>query len=317
MISFRETMQKSIPALVVFMSMTFSIRAQQVIPLYDGHIPNAKPDTAVHEISTTDAHGIVRISGVTRPTLTAYLPDPARATGTAIIICPGGGYSILAIKHEGYDVAQTLQGWGIAAFVLKYRLPDDRIMVNKSIGPLQDAQRAIQLVREHAAEWHINPHQIGIMGFSAGGHLAAMAGTRFEENFIDNPAHISLRPDFMILCYPVISMTDSLTHMGSRTHLLGEHPSPEQIRAFSAEMEVTAETPPAFIMQSSADPGVKVGNSVAMYLALHQHGVPVEMHLYEKGPHGFGMHNPATPDSWMDRLRNWLISNNWLPASPR
>ena len=301
--------------LLMLLIMSFRVQAQQVIPLYAGSIPNSRTDTAVHEISTTDAHGIVRVSGVTRPTLTAYLPDPAKATGTAVIICPGGGYAILAIQHEGYDVAETLRRWGIAAFVLKYRLPDDRIMINKSIGPLQDAQRAIQLVREHAAEWHINPHQIGIMGFSAGGHLAAMAGTRFQTAYIDNPRQLSLRPDFMILCYPVISMTDSLTHMGSREHLLGQHPTEEQIRAFSAEMQVTAQTPPAFIIQSTADPGVKVGNSVAMYIALHAHGIPVEMHLYEKGPHGFGMHNPDTPDQWMVRLHNWMISNGWLPRS--
>jgi acetyl esterase/lipase len=301
--------------LLMLLIMSFRVQAQQVIPLYAGSIPNSRTDTAVHEISTTDAHGIVRVSGVTRPTLTAYLPDPAKATGTAVIICPGGGYAILAIQHEGYDVAEALRRWGIAAFVLKYRLPDDRIMINKSIGPLQDAQRAIQLVREHAAEWHINPHQIGIMGFSAGGHLAAMAGTRFQTAYIDNARQLSLRPDFMILCYPVISMTDSLTHIGSREHLLGQHPTEEQIRAFSAEMQVTAQTPPAFIMQSTADPGVKVGNSVAMYIALHAHGIPVEMHLYEKGPHGFGMHNPDAPDQWMVRLRNWMISNGWLPRS--
>lgn len=315
MMPVKRFIRKSIAVLLISGIYPIALHAQQVIPLYPGKIPNAKPDTAVHEVSATDAHGIVRVSGVTQPSLTAYFPDPARATGTAIIVCPGGGYSILAIKHEGYDVARVLQQWGIAAFVLKYRLPDDRIMIQKSIGPLQDAQRAIQLVREHATEWHIQPDRIGIMGFSAGGHLAAMAGTRFSENFIDNPQHVSLRPDFMILCYPVISMTDSLTHMGSRIHLLGEHPTQAQIRDFSAEMQVTAETPPAFIMQSTADPGVKVGNSVAMYLALHAHGVPVEMHLYEKGPHGFGMHNPDTPDQWMDRLRNWLISNGWLPAS--
>jgi acetyl esterase/lipase len=301
--------------LLILFIIPFYVQAQQVIPLYAGSIPNSRTDTAIHEISTTDTHGIVRVSGVTRPTLTAYLPDSAKATGTAVIICPGGGYTILAIQHEGYAVAEALRRWGIAAFVLKYRLPDDRIMVNKSIGPLQDAQRAIQLVREHAVEWHINPHQIGIMGFSAGGHLAAMAGTRFQTAFIDNPQHISLRPDFMILCYPVISMTDSLTHMGSREHLLGKHPTEEQIHAFSAEMQVTPQTPPAFLMQSTADPGVKVGNSVAMYIALHAHGVPVEMHLYEKGPHGFGMYNPDTPDQWMARLRNWMISNGWLPRS--
>ncbi|MCL6523970.1 MAG: alpha/beta hydrolase [Thermoflavifilum sp.] len=301
--------------LLLFIMPTY-LFAQQVIPLYTGAIPNARTENSVHETSTTDARGIVRVSGVTTPTLRAYFPDSNRATGTAIIVCPGGGYTILAIQHEGYDVAEALRQWGITAFVLKYRLPDDRIMIDKSIGPLQDAQRAIQLVRENAANWHINPHQIGIMGFSAGGHLAAMAGTRFQEAFIPNPQRVSLRPDFMILCYPVISMTDSLTHMGSREHLLGAHPTAQQIKDFSAEMQVSSQTPPTFIMQSTADPGVKVGNSVAMYLSLHAHNVPVEMHLYEKGPHGFGMHNPDTPDQWMDRLHNWLISNGWLPKQP-
>ena len=198
--------------------------AQKEIPLYKGAVPNSqKPLTAMDTSMVKGTKdGIDRVVGVVRPSITVFLPDASKATGSAVIICPGGGYNILAIGHEGYDMAKRLNHEGIAAFVLKYRLPKGGIMVDKKIGPLQDAQRAIQLVRENAKQWNVNPNKIGILGSSAGGHLAATAGTHFNDAKIDNPNKISLRPDFLILNYPVISFSDSLTHQGSRQNLIGD-----------------------------------------------------------------------------------------------
>ena len=214
--------------LILCMPLT-EVLSQTVLPLYKGYIPNSKP-TKNEEDSTFDANGNFILSKISRPTLTVYLPAAKNATGAAIIICPGGGYWVNAAKHEGFDVAELFKEMGIAAFVLKYRLPDDKTMQKKEIGPLQDAQRAIQMVRENSKKWGINTNKIGIMGFSAGGHLASTAGTHFKEAVIANPKHISLRPDFMILGYPVISFTDSIGHKGSRDQLIGKSPSEEMIR---------------------------------------------------------------------------------------
>ena len=289
---------------LLIMHLSFSSTAQQVIPLYSGAIPNSKP-TADEEKSEYGKDSILRISKVSRPTLSIYLPPKNIATGAAVIICPGGGYSILAASHEGSDVAKRFNEMGITAFVLKYRLPSDEAMINKEIGPLQDAQRAIQLVRENAKKWNINPHHIGIMGFSAGGHLASTAGTHFQKAYIDNPKKISLRPDFMILVYPVISLTDSVGHMGSRTQLLGKNPSAEKIKEYSNESQVTAQTPPAFLVHAKDDP-VKVQNSLLFAAALKAHNVPVDMYLYEKGGHGYGMHNKTSNVQWMDLVQQWM-----------
>ena len=181
-----------------------SMQTHTVIPLYRGEIPNARP-TPDQEYSRYEQGNVLIVSRVSRPTLTLYLPPKEKATGAAVIICPGGGYVNLAMGYEGEDVALRFNQSGIAAFVLKYRMPDDSTMFQKEIGPLQDAQRAIQVVRSNAREWGIDPRRIGIMGFSAGGHLASTAGTHFQKDYIPNPDHISLRPDFMILVYPVIS----------------------------------------------------------------------------------------------------------------
>lgn len=289
---------------LLIMHLSFSGTAQQVIPLYSGAIPNSNP-TADNEKSEYGKDSILRISNVSRPTLTIYQPPKNTATGAAVIICPGGGYSILAASHEGSDVAKRFNEMGITAFVLKYRLPSDETMINKEIGPLQDAQRAIQLVRQNAKKWNINPHHIGIMGFSAGGHLASTAGTHFQKAYIDNPKKTSLRPDFMILVYPVISFSDSVGHMGSRTQLLGKNPSPEKIKEYSNELQVTKQTPPAFLVHAKDDP-VKVQNSLLFAEALKAQGVPVDMYLYEKGGHGYGMHNKTSNVQWMDLVQQWM-----------
>ena len=286
------------------------LSAQEIIPLYK-QVPNSKP-AANHEKSEMGKDGILRISKVSEPVLLAFLPPKEKANGTAVIICPGGGYGILAASHEGTDVAKVFNEWGVTAFVLKYRLPDDSIMQNKEIGPLQDAQRAIQLVRTDAKKWGIATNKIGIMGFSAGGHLASTAGTHFNKAVIDNKKGTSLRPDFMVLLYPVISFSDSLAHMGSRINLIGKDASAEKINYYSNELQVTKETPATFLVHAKDDGGVKVQNSIVFYDALQRNGVPAEIHLYEKGGHGFGMNNKTSSDKWMDWLKTWMQKNGWV-----
>jgi acetyl esterase/lipase len=281
-----------------------------VLPLYSGAIPDSRP-SQVQESSVTETVG-VRISNVIQPTLTVFMPDRAKATGTSVIICPGGGYARLAIDHEGYDVAKRLNEMGVAAFVLKYRLPNDHSQTDKSIAPLLDAQQALRLVRQLAPKYNLNPERIGMMGFSAGGHLAASAGTHFAQAVGDNPGPASVRPAFLVLLYPVISFADSIMHKGSRDKLLGTSPSAEQIRQYSNELHVSAQTPPTFLVHAEDDKTVPVQNSLIFYQALHQHHVPAEMHIYPQGGHGFGMNNKTTKGQWMDLLQNWLDANGWL-----
>ncbi|OON67432.1 alpha/beta hydrolase [Hymenobacter sp. CRA2] len=298
-------------ALLVSTASPLLLRAQSVEPLYSGTIPDSKPSD-VKETSVTLANGGVRISNVVQPNLTVFRAPADKANGTAVIVCPGGGYARLSIDHEGYDVAKRLNEMGITAFVLKYRLPNDQSQPDKTIAPLLDAQQAIRLVRQRAANYGINPARVGILGFSAGGHLASTAGTHFARPAGDARDNTSVRPDFQVLLYPVISFSDSLMHAGSRTNLLGATPTPEQIRLYSNELQVTAQTPPTFLVHAADDKTVKVQNSLRFYEACLHHGVPVEMHLYPKGGHGFGLNNKTTKDDWMGRLQNWLDANGWL-----
>jgi len=256
--------------------------------------------------------GILRVSKIKTPTLTAYLPPADKANGAAVIICPGGGYSIVAIDHEGFKVAEKFNKMGVAAFVLKYRIPDTKNQTDPSIAPLQDAQQAILTVRTNAKKWNIDPARIGIMGFSAGGHLASTAGTHFEHSLIDNPGHISVRPDFMILIYPVISADVAITHSGSFKNLLGANASAEQLKLYSNEKQVSNKTPPTFLVHASDDGGVSPNNSIVFYQALLKNKIPAELHIYQNGGHGFGMHNATTKDEWMERCKNWLDKNGWL-----
>ncbi|MEO6000290.1 MAG: alpha/beta hydrolase, partial [Chitinophagaceae bacterium] len=309
--SFNPPLMKKNLLLLSFQIIATLIYSQEVFPLYTGMIPNSKVVKDQEVTLIRDAQHI-NVSKVSTPTLTAYLPSSEKVNGTAIIICPGGGYTNLAIGHEGFEVAKALNEMGVTAFVLKYRIPNDTTMVNKEIGPLQDAQRAIQMVRQRSKEWHINPARVGIMGFSAGGHLASTAATHFSKAVIDNKENISVRPDFAILLYPVVSLSDSLAHMGSRNQLIGKNPSAEKIKEYSNELQVTPETPPAFIVHASNDNGVKVENSIYFYLALQKNKIAAEMHIYPEGGHGFGMDNTTTKDKWMERLKNWLDMNGWL-----
>ena len=279
--------------------------AQTTINLYTEKIPNSIP-SAEEEKTETDPKGIIRISKVTVPALTVYLPPKGKENGTAVIICPGGGYGILAAGHEGIDVAKRFNEMGVTAFVLKYRLPSDKIMLNKEIGPIQDAQRAIEIVRTRAKEWGINKNKIGIVGFSAGGHLASTAGTHFQHNYLDPGKKANLRPDFMILGYPVISFSDSIGHRGSRNNLLGENPSAEKIIEYSNELQVTKNTPPTFLVHAMDDKAVPVQNSVHFYEALQKNKISSEIYLYEKGGHGFGLNNPTSEVKWMDLAETWM-----------
>ena len=292
--------------LSLILTMSMHLEAQQIIDLYPAKIPNSKP-YLMKEMPSMLNGRIYWITNVSKPTLTIYLPVKEIATGTAVIICPGGGYSGESYLREGTMIAEAFSLKGIAAFILKYRLPSDSIMPDKTIGPLQDAQQAIKVVRKRAKEWQIDTARIGIMGFSAGGHLASTAGTHYSKSYIPNDENISLRPGFMILVYPVISMKDELTHKGSRKNLLGEPASKEQILQFSNELHVSADTPITWITHAGDDNVVTVENSILFYQELIRNKVPVEMHLYPSGNHGFVLNLPT--DEWMQPLFYWMKEN--------
>jgi len=285
--------------------------SQKVLPLYPDSIPNSRP-VADEEYIDHDDNGIKVIKKVSRPKLTLFFPPKDMANGTAVIICPGGGYWVVTEDMEGTDVAKKFNEVGVTAIVLKYRIPSDTWMINREIGALQDAQQAIKTVRENAAHWNINPKHIGIMGFSAGGHLAATAGTHFDKTYIPNTLNTSLRPDFMILIYPVISFIPAIAHMGSSEQLLGKSPSQEKIKEYSNEMQVTRVTPPAFLVHASDDDAVNPMNSIVFYDSLVRNKIPAELHIYQSGGHGFGMFIKNTKELWMDRCKNWMHLNGWL-----
>lgn len=260
------------------------------------------------------APGAVGDTGADRPTLSVFLPAPERATGTAVVVCPGGGYVMHAMEHEGRQVAQWLNRLGVAAFVLTYRLGPRY----RHPAPLQDAQRALRYVRLHAGRFGVDPGRVGIWGFSAGGHLAATAATHVAQGDPQAEAPIdrlSSRPDFVILAYPVISMVEPYAHAWSRKMLLGDEPDPELMADLSNERQVTADTPPAFLFHTDEDDGVPPQNSIAFYLALRAAGVPAELHIYERGPHGVGL-APYDPvlSTWTDRLADWMRGRGLLPV---
>lgn len=240
------------------------------------------------------------------PTLTIYMPPNTSGPMTAVIVAPGGGYRTLSMNKEGRLPASHLNNLGIAAFVLKYRLGP------KYHHPVEigDMQRAIRMLRSRAAEWHLDPARIGVMGFSAGGHLAATASTRFDRgnaSAADPIDRASSRPDFAILGYPVITFAESWTHQGSKTMLLGNKPDPTLVRTLSIETQVTSETPPTFLFHTNADTAVPAENSVHYFLALRKAGVPAEMHIFRDGPHGVGLplQDPMLSE-WPKVLANWL-----------
>ncbi len=247
----------------------------------------------------------IRVRNVSVPEMYVYLPEKAINTGIAVVICPGGGYAIEAMDHEGYDMAKWLKSKGIAGIVLKYRLPNGHQEV-----PSDDTRRALRTVRNNAAAWGINPSKIGIAGSSAGGHLASTVGTRFDKG---NPASsdpvekVSCRPDFMLLLYPVITFREDFGHMGSRKNLIGDGNKWDLVEKFSNELHVTPETPPAFLVLADDDKGVPPRNSVEFYMGLKKNNIPAEMHIFAQGGHGFGMTKKNLPvDQWPDLFYNWL-----------
>ncbi|CAD0003092.1 alpha/beta hydrolase [Flavobacterium chungangense] len=245
-------------------------------------------------------------------TLSVFIPKETKPDQTAVVIFPGGGYSHLSMDKEGTKVAEWLNSLGIVAFVLKYRLPSDLIMKNKSVGPLQDAQEAIRYVRSNASKWNIDPNKIGTIGFSAGGHLASTLATHFDDKVYESKFNMSARPDFSILIYPVISMENGITHKGSQTSLLGQNPSQLLIDNFSNEKKVTSQTPPTFLVHASDDGAVRPENSINYYLALKKNNISAELHIYEKGGHGFGLGVKDTSQFWSNDCKEWLKINHYI-----
>ena len=290
-----------------FMLQNQSFGQHLVLPLWPDKIPNHQQSNLTEIRDTSDA---IRISQVQSPDLAVFLPSKRNSTGQAVIICPGGGYRRLAYDKEGTDIAKLLNGKGIAALVLKYRLPDAASNVIPHQSPLLDAQRAMRLVRFHAANWNIDPQKIGIMGFSAGGHLASTLGTHFDSGNSeanDPVEQISCRPDFLILGYPVISFTQPCRHQGSVNALLGKDPKPELLNEYSNELQVKENTPPTFLFHASDDHAVPVKNSLLFYEALVEKNIPAEIHVYPKGGHGFSLAiGNDHLETWTDALFNWL-----------
>ena len=262
-------------------------------------------------------HGNGRmLSKVHEPTIEVYLPATALSTGTGVVICPGGGYTILAWDKEGVKIAEWFNSLGVAAFVLKYRLPHWESESCRDKVALPDAQRAIRIVRQHAREWQLASNRIGIMGFSAGGHLASTASTHFDDGNPDSPLnieHFSCRPDFSILMYPVISMDTTIYHRGSRTNLIGKNPSREEEQYFSNEKQVSPQTPPTLLIHADNDRAVIPENSIQYYLALRKNKVPAAMHIFEKGGHGFGLaEGRGAVSGWPSICRDWMTERGLL-----
>jgi len=300
--------------LILLMLLALRVRAfgqDFVLQLYD---PSTLPPGSAAVQEKTEKTDITRISNVRVPSIAVYLPSKRLATGQAVVICPGGGYQILAYDLEGTDIARYLNSLGVAAVVLKYRLPVSCGCPEPWHAPLDDARRAMRIVRHNAGTWNIDAGKIGIMGFSAGGHLASSLGTHFDrgnQTAQDPVERESCRPDFMILMYPVISFVDPSTHAGSREALLGKNPDTALMTSFSSELQVRPDTPPTFLVHASDDQTVPVRNSLLMYDALHSRGIPVEMHILTEGGHGFGLGlgNPHV-NSWTENLRLWLKALN-------
>jgi acetyl esterase/lipase len=290
-------------SIVLILICSFWGNAQEIISLYpEGKIPNAKKTN----LTDSEKGGLVR--RVITPTLEIYQPDKENTSKTAVIICPGGGYGVIVFQGEGVSTAKEFAKKGITAFVLKYRLPNDTLTLDKKIAPLQDVQQAFKVVRENATKWGIDTTKVGIMGFSAGGHLASTGATHYKTALVENKKNTNLRPDFQILVYPVISMQDSLTHIGSRNSLLGAKPSKADIDLFSNELQVDANTPPAYITHTTDDKVVDVDNSILYFEKLRHHKVAVEMHIYQKGDHGFIFRHKG----WTEPLFQWMEDSKWI-----
>ncbi len=306
--------QRTVPFIVLTLALGLALCLQSAIFAQDKE-GAAKANDGKPRVRLLWPNGAPQAVGeedADKPSITIYLPIKDKATGTGIVICPGGGYGHLAMGHEGRDIAKWLNSHGIAAFVLKYRIAKRY----HNPAPLQDVRRAIRTVRYDNRKYGIDRDRIGVMGFSAGGHLASTAGTNW---LVGNPDSrepiqaVTSRPDFMVLCYPVISFTTQYTHKGSRNNLLGKDADEETIKSFSSELQVTKDTPPTFLFHTDQDSGVPPENSVLFYLALRKHKVPAELHIYRRGRHGLGLaRSQKGTNNWSIQLKNWMDGNGWL-----
>jgi acetyl esterase/lipase len=299
------------PGLLIFLLLIFSemlFGQNMILPLYPaGKIPNYRPSGEQEKRETTD---ILRVSLVQTPDIAVYLPAKRNATGQAMVICPGGGYGMLAYEWEGIEVAKWLNAKGIAAVVLKYRLPNAKSNITSHLSPLLDAKRALRTVRANAAAWNVRADRIGIMGFSAGGHLASTLLTQFDEGdkaATDTINRQSSRPDFGVLVYPVISMSKPVMHQGSRNNLIGTSPTPALATQFSSELQVKQNTPPTFLIHAMDDVTVPVENSLLFFSAMKEAGVTGELHVYPSGGHGFGLGlGKGAVEHWTRLCEEWL-----------
>jgi acetyl esterase/lipase len=292
---------KKLSVLMVLLGITVVLTAQdKTLKVWPDGAPN---DNGMKQ--PEEKYDGVRVRNVSEAEMYVYLPEKEKNTGAAVVICPGGGYMIEAMDHEGYEMAGWLASKGIAGIVLKYRLPYGHHEI-----PSGDARQAMRIVRSNAKEWGIDPAKVGIAGSSAGGHLASTVGTRFDSGNKESSnlvEQMSCRPDFMLLLYPVISFNEAIGHMGSRKNLIGEGNDWKLAKQYSNELNVTRETPPAFLVLADDDKAVIPQNSVEFYLALKKNDVPAEMHIFQEGGHGFGMTKKNLPvDQWPDLFYNWL-----------
>lgn len=303
-----SSMTPSVVALTVGLALFAApvLRAQAKAPYKMTSVDTAHGDREFHLLWPEGAPGALGTEPVDKPKITVYRAPETTATGTAVVVCPGGGYGVVAADHEGKQIAEWLNSLGVSAFVLQYRLGPRY----HHPAPLQDAQRAVRIVRARGKDWGVDPTRVGILGFSAGGHLTSTAATHFDAGQADaaDPVErVSSRPDFAVLAYPVISLVDPVAHKGSRRNLLGETPDPALVELLSNERQVTAQTPPTFLFHTADDGAVPVANSLLFFEALKQAGVPAELHVFAHGRHGVGL---ATDDpalsQWPKLCALWL-----------
>lgn len=288
---------------IILLFSVLRLESQEVVVLYPGMSPNSLPEENQEYSSYNEVVDSLTFK-VSKPTIQIFHARSDRRNRPAVIICPGGGYGVLLTKREGTDVARKLAEGGVTGIVLKYRLPDKDHLLNPGIGPLQDLQMAIHTVRQNAEKWGINPQNIGVMGFSAGGHLAASSGVHHRTFWVDTTHGENVRPDFMVLVNPVISFSDEYAQLGSRKNLLGAYATRESIDFFSTELHVDASTPPTFLVHNNTDSVVLVENSLMFFNELRKYKIPAEMHIYEKGEHGF-LTWPSF-EEWFGRVLHWM-----------
>jgi len=288
-------MKQVILLILCVCSFSLALTAQEEIKLYKN---GAKDTNGITEAESKDKNNFV--INITDARMYAYIAPQGKTNGTAVLICPGGGYRGISVEKEGFSIAKWFNQLGVSAFVLYYRMPNGHNDI-----PLKDAQKALEIIHQKAKAWNIDENKIGIMGFSAGGHLASTVGTHFKSKMD--------RPSFMILCYPVVTMNKELTHSGSRVNLLGENPSDALVKLYSNELQVTENTPPTFIIHNIDDKAVPIANSEHLLKALQEKKVPAELHKFDVGGHGFGMLKRGLPeDNWPDLLKSWLLANKLI-----